>query len=295
MSSPKDEPRHHSSKHVDRGTPHEMSDTELAQRGLQKHKEFHKDAEQETREAFKDLLPLSNEQRARPENIERTQEIISKVTERLRPHRQAFSVLSNGLTDRAMRNTGQMLCEFQDRIEEYRERLSAYRTTIPKAIESLEERKKQGGLRGADLVQINTQIAQLHEIVPGLESRIAKAEAEQDEQVEGFSANAMNTAIFRIKLARILGELTISLNEGATQAATVLMCTSEILFSTQKEPYKLNISLAEGTTELVEREPEEDFSFWSQPRRIREAQIHLRIDERLHGKKVQRAPDDVIE
>ncbi len=253
MSSQKDEPRHHSSKHVDRGTPHEMSETELAQRGLQKHREFHQDAERETREAFKDLLPLSSEELAQPENIERTQEIISKVTERLRPHRQAFSVLSNGLTDRAMRNTGQMFNEFHDRIEEYRKRLHAYRTTIPKAILALEERKKLGGLRGADLVQINTQVAQLHKIVPGLEKRIAKAEAEQNEQIESFSANAMNTSIFRIKLARILGELSISLKEGATEAATVLVCTSEILFSTQKEPYKLNISLAEGTTELVER------------------------------------------
>ncbi len=289
------EPRFHSSKHLERDETQEMSDRDLAVAGLRKHNEFHQEAEREVKKAFAPLNNLNIEERAKPKNIAKYQETVQKVTERLRTHKQAYKVLSNGLTDRAMRDTSTLLSEFYEHIEKYRKKIAQYEETIPKAIAALEERKKSGNIRGTDLVKINTQIAQLHEVIPNFKKELQVAENARQEQLESFSNSAMDTAIFRIKLARILTELREALEEKTVKAVTVLVCTSEILFSRHDEPYTLDINQREGTCELKESEPEEDFSFWQQTRRIREAQNHLRVKERMAGPGVVLDANDFVE
>lgn len=289
------DPKHHSSLHVSHDGAHEMSDVELGQRGLRKHGEIHTAAEKEAREAFKNLNPLSTAQRGLPKNIRQTSATVQQVTERLRPHSKAYAKLKNGLTDKAMRNTGQMLVEFHEKIEAHRKKLAAYKEAVPKTIAALEKRKREGSIRGAELVGINTQIAKLNDVVPSLEAELDEAERAREEQVGLYSGNAMNTSIFRIKLARILTELQDALERRSNDAIMVLVCASEIAFSSHDEPYTLKINAQDGDYDIQEAEPQEDFSFWSQTRKIREAENRLRIQERVRGKREKLDPKGFVE
>lgn len=259
----------------------------IAQKSYELYQDISKEAEHEADEMLSPIPAFTSGRLDDPADVQQLNQALAKATARLRSQERVKQIVESGVSAEAMRNTSKLLLEFNSTVKEYQSRLDRFRDKVPHMVKGLEEERDRKGLSGINLLQINTKIEKLKNVVPLLERKVSQAVEARDRLLGEYSDAVKEAAIFRIKLARLLGSLDGALKEGRSEVIMVCNCCIQIAISFHKQPFTIRVDEAKSTFEFSRAEVQdaEDRSQWDQVRRIREAQNRVRIMERIMSPK----------